>query len=197
MHAALGGALVSWALGAPAMAAPLAEAGTATIYSNFNTDPNLLYLSDYGLGILGPEGRAGEEPSSCAMPFTPAKKATVKRIKVAVSRLWGTGRVSIGLFADSGAYLPGAPLQKVTVEGLPQYHSCCDVVTAVLKPGVPVKAGTRYWVVVKADKSAPDLDAAWNRTYAPMTGDLACSRGSGWTLLRSVDALGAFSVLSN
>ena len=97
-----------------------------------------------------------------AFPITPSADATVTQIVEAVGYVTGTNSVTVALMDDNGG-VPGNVLQEKTVKNLDTFGNCCNVAVDRLKTGVPVKAGTTYWVaaLLPKKKQATTWDA-WN-----------------------------------
>jgi hypothetical protein len=95
-----------------------------------------------------------------AYPITPKKSTTVTEIVEAVGYVTGTDAVTVALMADSGG-APGAVLEQKTVKNLETFGQCCTVAVDKLKKGVPVTAGTTYWVgaILPTKKEATTWDA--------------------------------------
>ena len=107
----------------------------------------------------------------------------------------GANIVTIALLADNGG-VPGAVLQEKTVKNI-EDGGCCAVAVDHLATGVPVTAGTTYWVaaLLPFKGEAATFDA-WNYSSANTnTGTLACFNGSAWTVTSGHYA--AFAVYGN
>lgn len=185
----LGSLLVATLMGTSAFAQFAPEAGKK-IYSNFNRDTAHKYDAG-GWSVVGPSTGFGEQ--DMAMPFTPEQDATVTKVNVAVSLMSGTDGVSVGIYEDGGA-VPGPFLKRRTVDGLPAFGGCCAVVSAHFSPGVPVTAGTKYWVVVRTNTRTTDTYAVWHHNSAGVVGPFAYRRGGEWLVFPS-GTPSAFSVL--
>jgi hypothetical protein len=139
-------------------------AGLTTIYDNLAPDyPDGVYWSDSGLSIAGGSAPYGIPQYWNAASFTPSTSLNVTQIQVALSwvPIGETDSVVIlSLNADNGG-IPGAVLEewKVPVGGL-TLGGCCGVATKY-SPGIPVTAGTQYWVLVSTSEKS-DVVAAWN-----------------------------------
>jgi hypothetical protein len=97
-----------------------------------------------------------------AFPITPAADATVTQIVEAIGYVAGTNSVTIALMTDNGG-VPGDVLQSKTVTNLDTFGNCCNVAVDKLKTGVPVKAGTTYWVAAILPKKKQNTTwDAWN-----------------------------------
>jgi hypothetical protein len=161
------------------------ESTLIRIYDNFNhRNPDKAYGS--GSWLVAAQ-------QSLAMPFTPERNAIVKRIRVAVARLHGTDGVSLSLREDAGGGLPGAVIKRQMLWDLPDYYDCCEKMTAVFKPGVPVTAGTTYWVVLKVNKLTADQYGGWKYNWDLVEGPLAYTENGVWKA--GWNEVSAFSVL--
>jgi hypothetical protein len=82
----------------------------------------------------------------------------------------------VSLYNDAGG-IPGTAIKSVHVTTLPTYGQCCHVATANITGGVPVTAGTQYWVVVSTTAQDTDIYAwAFNST------DMTARLGASWCL---------------
>jgi len=146
---------------------PYAEdnAGLTTILDNLGVKyPDGVYWCCTGGTIWGPD-ESLTNPSITfwdAVAFTPSTSLSVTKISVAV------GWVNYGeTYSDFILSLnndnnntPGTVIKQWTVKNLPTFGSCCTVDTKG-DAGLPVTAGTQYWVVVSTQKKS-DVWAAWN-----------------------------------
>src|SRR5262249_16068398 len=126
-----------------------------------------------------------------AVAFTPAADATVTKIEVSAGRQGGgTTGFELGLWNDNGG-VPGSPIKTQHVFRLPNYGECCQLAVANAASGIPVKAGTQYWVVVSTTANDTDI-YAWAFNSTDMTAQPAafwcqgsstyCGTASGqWT----------------
>lgn len=119
----------------------------------------------------------------------------MKEIEVAVSYTQGTNSVNIGLYSDSNG-VPGTALLAEDVSNLPAFGSCCATMVVKDKSGIPVTAGTQYWVVLSTDDTNSDLVGDWNANTTDQVHsiNLAANSGSGWTSQTAYPAYG-FAVL--
>lgn len=143
---------------------PEPDVKTKKLFTNFSHYKLATYFSIWGNTIAqGPPNFPFQ--TWVAEAFTPTTNATVTKIETSAGRQGGGGDgFEIGLYSDAGG-VPGAVLQSVHVANLPVYGQCCDVSTANLSPGVPVTAGTQYWVAVTTTSQDPDIYAwAFNST---------------------------------
>lgn len=166
--------------------------GLTEIYSTFNSDSTNAYDCCGGWTISARDSVVGLR-QAVAMPFTPAADANVTKIGVAVGYVTGVNGVSVALYSDS-AGLPGEVIERFKVSSLPTFGECCVTESVHLK-GVPVTAGTQYWVVVKTGKIGDATWAAWNFNTISALGPFAFNQGGGWQLSGD-SSLSAFNVLA-
>ena len=120
---------------------------TKKIFTNFSHYKLATYFSIWG-NTIAQGGSNFPFQTWVAEAFTPAADATVTKIETSAGRQSsGSHGFEISLYSDASG-VPGSVLQTVHVDSLPQYGECCDVSTANFMTGVPVTAGTQYWVVV-------------------------------------------------
>ncbi|MGO9650091.1 MAG: choice-of-anchor R domain-containing protein [Terriglobales bacterium] len=151
--------------------APKRDAALTTIAGNFSRYPEATYFSVWGNTIA----QGGENfPFQVweAIPFTPTADATVTKLQVSAGRQGGgTAGFELGLYNDAGG-VPGTVIKSEHVTNLPAYGECCAVAEADDPAGIPVIAGTQYWVVVST--TAEDTDIyAWAFNSTNMTATLA------------------------
>jgi hypothetical protein len=167
----------SGAADTPAVAPP---GERRAIYENFaNLYPRGKYNAFTGASLSGPHTLHGQ--IWLAASFTPARNATLKEVEVAAEYIGGTRNVvSVGLYEDA-AGVPGTEIWSRKT-ALPIFPSCCGVVALTDKTGVPVTAGTRYWLGITTLQGASDTSAAWNLVVRnQVKGGLAAqNRGGGW-----------------
>jgi hypothetical protein len=131
-----------------------------------------------------------------AFPFTPTANATVTEIVEAIGYAAGTDSVTVALLADNGG-VPGTVLEEKSVGNLETFGVCCSVAVDHLKTGVPVTAGTTYWVgaLLPKKKQSTTWDA-WNFSSVDTNiVPFAFFNSSGWTLTSGSDA--AFAVFGD
>jgi hypothetical protein len=149
-----------------------------TIAGNFSTYPYALYFSVWG-NTIAQGGSNYPFQIWQAEAFTPAADANVSEIDVSLGRQSsGSAGIELGLYTDANG-VPGTKIKSYHVSQLPQYGQCCGVSTALVKgSGIPVKAGTQYWVVVST--TAKDTDIyAWAFNSTDMRAQLAAYRCTG------------------
>jgi hypothetical protein len=95
-----------------------------------------------------------------AYPITPKTSVTITEIVEAVGWVTGGDAVTVALMADDGG-VPGAVLEQKTIKNLETFGDCCGVAVDKLKTGVPVTAGTQYWIgaILPAKSEATTWDA--------------------------------------
>lgn len=133
--------------------------GLTTIAGNLSRYPNGVYFCCYGYTISGPESALGTA-YWVAIPFTPSADISVRAVEVSVGYIEGVNGVTVSVNSDDNG-LPGAALASLDATGLSDYGDCCQLVTVKGKNGVPVQAGTQYWVVVSTSTSTATTFDAW------------------------------------
>jgi hypothetical protein len=144
--------------------APAEDPSLKVIAGNFSTYPKALYFSIWGETVdQGVNGFPFQ--TWAAVAFTPAANATVTKIETSAGRQGsGSAGFELGLWSDADG-VPGKAIRSTHVAKLPAYGQCCDVSAVTYKTGVPVKAGTQYWVVVSTTADDTDVYAwAFNST---------------------------------
>lgn len=167
-------------------------AGLVRIYDNSSRYPLGVYWCCNGWTVSG-SGSPTNTTYAEATPFTPSSNATVEKIAVAVGYVSGTNEVTISLNVDNGS-LPGSSLASANVSNLPPFASCCQFEVANFATGVPVTAGTQYWVVVQTTTPTSDTSAAWNDNDTNQTLQPFAYYSNGlWQSAEGI--LGAFAVV--
>jgi hypothetical protein len=152
---------------------PQDDATVTTIASNFSRYPLATYFSIWG-NTVAQGGSNFPFQTWVAVAFTPTADATVKRIQVSAGRQSsGTHGFEVSLNSDASG-VPGTVLATVHVSNLPTYGQCCQVATANITSGVPVTAGTQYWVVVSTTTQDTDI-YAWPFNSTDMSNHPAAS----------------------
>jgi hypothetical protein len=142
-------------------------AGLTKIFDNIGTKyPDGAYWCCTGATVFGPLNGLSAPELWEAVGFTPSASLNVTKIEIAVGwvQYKSSGEftdVLISLNADDGTGKPGAALAKfkAQISGTP-LGSCCAFVTKKSK-GIPVTAGTPYWIVISTEKKS-DVWAAVN-----------------------------------
>jgi len=164
------------------------SASLKEIYSNFNSDREILYDMHTGLAVSSKESNLGSY--LVGMPFTPAEDSNVRKIILAITHFRGTNSLNISLRADANG-LPGDILARFVVNDMAEFGTCCETVVLHAE-GIPVVAGTQYWVVARA---VGDANNAWNINSLRMEGPVAHKHDAGWYI--TTDNVGAFRVLGD
>jgi hypothetical protein len=137
------------------------------IYSSFGPDRDNLYDCCIAWTLTTRESVVGLR-QFVAAPFTPADNGSIRKIVVALSWVSGLNALTVSLRADDGG-LPGAVIKRFELLDLPVFGGCCETETLAAK-GIPVTAGTTYWVTVRA---AADTWAGWNFNVLNLPGPFA------------------------
>jgi len=181
------------------------DAALKTIAGNLSTYPFGTFFCCYGNTITGISSGLGFEVW-LAIPFTPAADATVNKLETSVGFIEGDKNFVLSLNNDASG-VPGKAIKSFQVIAGNQFGSCCTLVTAHDAAGIPVKAGTQYWVVVSTnDKKHPTFFGAWafNSTdmrshpaasWCKTTGTQCGSNNGKWVAIQ--DLLPAFGVLGS
>jgi hypothetical protein len=142
------------------------NAGLTTIFDNLGGKyPDGVYWCCTGYNIWGPDNTLLKPPIEFweAAAFTPSTSLNVTKIEVAVGYQEYTGEkysdVLLSLNNDN-AGVPGTAIHTWKVTNMPDFGSCCAVDTKG-NTGIPVTAGTQYWLVVSTEKKS-DVYAVWN-----------------------------------
>ena len=142
-----------------------AEAGLATIYTNFGVKKDV-YDGTGGWIAAGPQDTYTNQQQDVAIPFIPVNNATVTRIKVPFQYYgYGKNAGTIALASDASG-LPGTVLATDNVKNLPVFGiGCCKLTTWGLKTGVQVTAGAQYWIIATTSKKSIDSAYVWDYTW--------------------------------
>ena len=143
---------------APMAAAP---ASLKLIFSNLGPKKSAFVGSAYFLN--GPLSVSGQQ--FIGMAFTSKVNATVTQVQAAAQyNATGANQVNFSLYSDN-AGAPGTLLAgPVTVTNLPSYFTCCTLAVANFATGIPITAGTQYWVVgdTPATGLGSDFEGVWS-----------------------------------
>ena len=177
-------------------AAPTQNAKRTVIFDNLATlDPLGVYMDGTGYTLAGPNSGFGQIWLAAA--FTPATSATLSEVQAAVGFVQGTKQaVLISIYADASG-VPGTLLWSQRAK-IPIFGDCCAVARAHDSAGLPLTAGTQYWVAVTTLADAPETFGAWAFNVADQVdpGQTAVNMGSGWTASPSLPTV-AFAVFGN
>ena len=184
------------------------DAGLKTIAGNISTYPYGVFFCCFGNTISGGGSDFLSTQFWEAIPFTPTADATVTRVEVSVGTFGGSdaGPFQIQLLADNNNS-PGDAIKTFDVKTEPTYGSCCTLDVGNDKAGIPVTAGTQYWVAVTTSKKQTTLAGGWAFNSTDMRShevaswcsptDTYCSDGGKWTVGQSGDPLPAYGVLGH
>jgi hypothetical protein len=187
------------------------DSGLVTIFDNIGKAyPKGTYWCCEGYSITGPNASPLLPEYWLAVAFTPSANHTVTKMEVAIGHFRGKNELVLSLYNDVSG-LPGTAMKTWQMTGLPVFGSCCTVETKGDAAGIPVTAGTQYWVVVSTVGDNSDTFADWNvedidqvDTYTvPVAyycsndqGGGNCGNNDAWTLDTSSGNQGpAFAVL--
>lgn len=152
-------------------------AGVITIYSNLGKGDQA-YNPNSGVGIVGKD--AGQPlPQWVGIAFTPKEDHLVQAIRVAALYVSGSNQMALLLDADENG-VPGATLHSWKLADLPQFGSCCVLQTRKYETGIPVKAGTQYWIVLRTMPNITDTYGVWDDNFKGIQGTWANDTGQGW-----------------
>jgi hypothetical protein len=187
-----------------------ADSGLVTIFSNIGTVyPKGTYFCCESYSITGPKASGRLPEYWLAVAFTPTADHVVTMIEVAVSLLDGADHLALSLNSDANG-LPGASIKGWHLRSLPAVGSCCTLGVGKDGAGIPVTAGTQYWIVLSTVGAKSDTYAGWNvedidqvDTYSvPVayycSDDMggSCGNNDAWTLDSSTSNQGpAFAVM--
>jgi hypothetical protein len=178
------------------------DAGLVTIYDSIGTAyPKGTFWCCQGATISGPDS-PGNFEWWVGAAFTPAANHTVTKVALALGYISGTNQVQVHLNQDANG-VPGAALRTWTAKNLPGAGTCCTLTTLYDSAGVPVTAGTQYWITVTTNNNDETVQAFWNVNDVdqidPAPGAGRCQgplcRGNGkWAASQDTPGL-AFEVL--
>lgn len=164
--------------------------GVVTIYSNLGKGDQA-YNPNAGVGIVGKD--AGQPLRQwVGIAFTPTADHLVQAIRVAALYVSGTNEMAVRLDADDHG-VPGATLYAWKLSDLPGFGSCCILQTRKHVAGIPVKAGTQYWVVLQNLPNHKDTYGVWDDNFNEIQGTWANNTGQGWhTSYQALPAVGVY-----
>jgi hypothetical protein len=143
-----------------------------------------------------------------AVPFTPTANATVTRIEAPIGVFPGaTGGFELSLREDN-AGIPGRVLKSFHIANPIVFGTCCVLDLGNDKAGIPVTAGTQYWLAGTTTKGKTDFVGAWALTSTDMrsytlavwcksTGNQCGANNGKWALVSSGDPMPAYAVLGH
>ena len=192
------GGITSIVRGSGIYMAPPTHDGAQAIFSNLGTRyPMGLYFCCSGATVSGPDSALGFQ-SWPAMEFTPSTDATVTELDLAIEWISGTNEVDLGLYTDAGG-IPGTLLKTFKASGLQSVGGCCSLAVGKDKEGIPITAGTPYWVAATTARNAPDTFGSWefNSTDQVDAVPSAVNKGSGWVTNGGAVPAASFAVYGN
>jgi|SRR5271170_1650114 len=165
-------------------------AGIVTIYSNLGKGDQT-YNPNSGVGIVGKD--AGQPlPQWVGIAFTPNVDHLVQAIRVGATYVSGSNEMALLLDADDNG-IPGSTLHAWKLSNLPEFGSCCVLQTRKYVTGIPVKAGTQYWVVLRTMPQGTDTYGVWDDNFKETQGTWANNTGQGWhTSYQVLPAVGVY-----
>ena len=149
-----------------------------------------------GYTISGPDSIVGAQ-NWVANGFAPGFDATATLVAVGIGYAAGTNGVTLAITEDNKG-VPGKTLRRWQVAGrLATFPGCCSLLRVHAQPGIPLKAGTQYWLVVRTGASTSDTWDVWNLAYeSSKIGPVSSNDGSGWKA-QGNGQLAAFMVRGN
>jgi hypothetical protein len=188
--------------------ASLDDPSLVTIFSNLAAYSKGTYWGEEGTVIQGPTGGVGPEQWRAAA-FTPSTSHTATVVKVAAAWISGTNGLVLSLYNDDNG-VPGKAIASAQLRNLPVFGTCCVLQVRMDGAGIPLTAGTQYWIVLSTNSAEGDTSASWvfNDTdqvdsfleafYCPSN----CGFGAhpGWNAYQSINVTGsglAFAVLGS
>ena len=146
------------------------DAKLTTIGGNLSSYPFATFFCCWGFTVAqGPP--AFPFTTWTAVPFTPTADASVTRVEVSVGTYSSQSiNFVISLMDDSNG-LPGKSLKSWNAKAPNAYGSCCAVDVVNDAAGIPVKAGTQYWVAVKTNAKS-DFFGGWAFNSTDMRQDM-------------------------
>jgi hypothetical protein len=150
--------------------APAPPPGVKVLYSNLGPKTDS-YNEGQGWTIAGPQSVLGFD-QAIAQPYTPSANSTIEGLQLGLGYVEGGNSFAVAVFTDEGG-LPGKPIKVWNAQNAGVFGTCCTLVTLADKAGIPVTAGTQYWVVVGWDSSSETLYGVWDQTYNNSQGTVA------------------------
>jgi hypothetical protein len=209
------GAIVRRIPAQPAQSVPRTDTPDPSLVMIYNTLASKYPKSPYwgwtAASVNGPFDGLGDPELWTAMPFTPTANHTVTEVAVGVTLDSGTNGLVLSLNNDaSGA--PGTAVETWQLTNLPT-ALCCTVQVATDNAGIPVTAGTQYWIVLSTNSTEIDTSAGWNLSEIDQVdsatlaqycsndkGGYSCSeyglQNDAWTTFPNVPGV-AFAVLGS
>ena len=166
-----------------------AVSAQVTIFTNLGPASTNLY-NTYAGGYYVSGNRAADVSELWeALPFTAKTNSHATTLVAALWRRSGASKVNLGIYSDEGGkvgtLLPGG--QGSTTE-IPNYGECCALAQVTLPgAGVPLTAGTHYWLVASPDDAAaPDFEALWQFSNLAFGAYTEPENFTNWTTFTSL-----------
>jgi len=167
-------------VGALIALAGAAQAQTV-IYDTFNEadQANLFDCCSY-VPINSATSQAGTL-AIAAVPFIAAADGKIGEVDVALSAIDDSFNAGVEVQVMNGEVTPSMRKQRFYNASLPAFGQCCAFVSDLADKGVKIKAGHRYWIMVKA---LGNVEAAWNVNSMALSGPYAVKVGAArnWTI---------------
>ena len=163
-----------------------AATGLKKIFSNFGPAGDL-YDATTGYFVSGTDNGFNSQEQRIAIPFTPAKNATITKVQLALQYYgFGVNGAVAAIYKDS-AGLPGKTLASKLLKGFDDFGTgCCDVANWKLATPLVVKKGVQYWVVANTNAKTHDSINTFDFVFDDAPGTFAFEQeGSGWILLNA------------
>lgn len=156
---------------------PRLNAGLKTIGGNLSDYPYGIYFCCFGNTIAqGPP--AFPFTTWVAVAFTPSADATVTKVEVPIGT-YSTSDIDFVLSLDEDDNgVPGKSLKTWNAKAPNPYGDCCTLDVGSDSAGIPVKAGTLYWVAVTTN-SKHDFFGGWPFNSTDMRAHLIASYCKG------------------
>jgi hypothetical protein len=178
-----------------------------TIAGNLSTYPYGTYFCCYGETVA--EGGANFPfKYNVAVAFTPTADATVTRIEASVGAFPGVTSGFELSIRDDNSGVPGSVIKSYHIKTPPTYGDCCVVDAGNDSAGIPVKAGTQYWIAATTTTkdteflggwafNSTDMRETYTQAYQCTGSSTYCGSNSGKWVAVSNSLLEGFAVLGN
>jgi hypothetical protein len=132
-----------------------------TFFSNLGTKyPNGVYYPFYSYTVSGGGSVLGFQ-AWAALAFTPATSGSITEVAAGVGYEEGTNEIAIVVYSDNGG-VPGTALKTWKIKNIIPAPECCALAVGKDAAGIPVTAGTQYWVSVQPVDPNSTTFAVWN-----------------------------------
>jgi hypothetical protein len=185
------------------------HASGTTISSVLSTYPYGTYFCCFG-NTVAAGGANFPFQTWVAVGFTPATSATVTEIQASVGTFGeNNSGFTLALYNDNNG-VPGTALKEFHISTPPTYGECCTLDTGKHASGIPVTAGTQYWIVAKTGTSDVEFLGGWAFNSTDMRpgiynmaswckgSSVYCGTKSGqWVAFTNGDPVPAYGVFGN